>query len=66
MKITDLERLMSKYRNNIVVKAIIRSRVCQYVYDHNLPRKTKQRLGNICGLKMIDSHSTVIAQRNKK
>jgi hypothetical protein len=66
MKITDLERLMSKYRNNIVVTSIIRSRVCQYVYDHNLPRQTKQRLGNICGLKMIDSHSSVIAQRNKK
>lgn len=66
MKITDLERLMSKYRKNIVVTSIIRSRVCQYVYDHNLSRQMKQKLGNICGLKMIDSHSSVIAQRNKK
>lgn len=66
MKISDLERLMSKYKNNIVVKSILRSRVCQYVYDHNLPRTTKQKLGAICGLKMIDSHSSQIAKMNKK
>lgn len=66
MKTSELEYLMGKYRNNIVVTNFLRARVRAYVYNHELSREKKQQLGQIAGMKMIDSHATALAKRNKR
>jgi hypothetical protein len=66
MKTSELEYLMGKYRNNIVVTNFLRARVRAYVYNHELSREKKQQFGQIAGMKMIDSHATALAKRNKQ
>lgn len=65
MKLSDLEYLMAKYKNNNVVTNFLRARVRAYVYNHELPREKKQQLGQIAGMKMIDTPAVTLAKRNK-
>lgn len=66
MKISELEYLMNKYKNNIVVTNFLRARVRAYVYNHELTREKKQQFGQIAGMQMIDSHAAALAKRNKR
>lgn len=66
MKISELEYLMNKYKNNIVVTNFLRARVRAYVYNHELTREKKQQFGQIAGMRMIDSHAAALAKRNKR
>lgn len=66
MKVSDLECLMEKYKNNNVVTNFLRARVRAYVYNHELPREKKQQFGQIARMQMIDSHAAALAQRNKR
>ena len=66
MKISELEHLMNKYKNNIVVTNFLRARVRAYVYNHELSREKKQQFGQIAKMKMVDSHAAALAKRNKR
>lgn len=66
MKKSELEYLMEKYKNNIVVTNFLRARVRAYVYNHELSREKKQQFGQIAKMKMIDSHAAALAKRNKR
>lgn len=66
MKISDLECLMRKYKDNVVVENFLRARVRAYVYNNQLPRERKQQLGAACGMKLIDNAAIIIAKKNRK
>ena len=65
MRDDDLEDIVKKYRNNPVVINIIRARVRNYVYTHNLPHDRMQRIGSITGMKLINTPSRLIARKNR-
>jgi hypothetical protein len=64
MKIKDLEELVSEYRNNPVVMKIIKLRVLNYVYNNYVKFDQCQKIGQVCGLKLIDS-PTILASSNR-
>lgn len=51
----ELDDIVKKYNNNIVVLNIIRARVRSYVYTHNLPYDKIQSIGAISGMQLLNS-----------
>lgn len=54
-RIENLKDMVKKNANNPVVMNLIQARVRHYVYHHDLPYDKKQQLGQISGLKLINS-----------
>ena len=65
LKDSDLQEIMTKYKNNPVVLNIVRARVRSYVYNHNLDFKRVQRLGDISGLVLLNSSSMALSKKQK-
>ena len=55
LKIDDLKNIMEKFKNNSVAKEIVRARVINYVYHNYVERDVRQRIGNICHFRFVDS-----------
>lgn len=60
---SELEDTIKKYKNNPVVLSILRARVRNYVYTHNLPFEKIQRVGSICGMQLLNTSARVILKR---
>lgn len=63
MKDTDLQEIMTKYKNNPVVLNIVRARVRSYVYNHNLDYSRIQRIGAISGLTLLNTPGLAISKK---
>jgi len=57
---SELEDIMKEYSNNPVVLSILRARVRNYVYTHNLPFEKIQRVGSICGMQLLNTPARVM------
>ena len=55
LKIADLEELVSEYRNNPVVMEIIKARVLNYLYNNLTNYSLRQKIGELCNLKLINN-----------
>lgn len=55
MKLSDLRDLVNEFAGNPVVMEIIRARVIRYVYHNQVDYSTRQSIGQICGLKLINN-----------
>lgn len=65
LKDSDLQEIISKYKNNPVVLNIVHARVRSYVYNHNLDFRRVQRLGDISGLLLLNSPSMALSKKQK-
>lgn len=50
----ELRNLYREFDGNPVAQQILRARALHYVYHNSVERSEKQRIGQICGLKLID------------
>ncbi len=55
MRLVDLESIVNEYRNNPVVMEIIKARVLNYVYNNYVDTSIRQKIGQICELKLINN-----------
>ena len=55
MHLNDLEALIHEFRNNPVATEIIKARVLNYVYNNYIDASNRQRIGELCNLKLIDN-----------
>lgn len=63
LRIKDLEELLLEYKNNPVVMEIIKARVLHYVYNNYIELSQRQKIGQLCGLKLINN--TEITTKSK-
>lgn len=66
MRLSDLERLMDEFKNNPVATEIIKARVLNYVYNNYVEPSVRQKIGNLCNLKLVDDagyYNRKIAQK---
>jgi hypothetical protein len=66
MRLSDLERLMDEFKNNPVATEIIKARVLNYVYNNYVESSVRQKIGNLCNLKLVDDagyYNRKIAQK---
>ena len=54
MKLADLQKIINEYRDNPVVLEIIKARVISYVYNNYVDYGTRQKIGQLCQLKLVD------------
>lgn len=54
MSISELEELYDSFSNNPVAQQILRARAVHYVYHNTVGLADKQKIGNICKLKLVD------------
>ncbi|WP_334166632.1 metallophosphoesterase [Phocaeicola paurosaccharolyticus] len=64
LKITELEELYNSFSNNQVAKTILENIVRYYVYNNPTDYSMKQKIGQICNLKLINN-SEYIRQKDK-
>lgn len=50
----ELRDLYCEFEGNPVAQQVLRARALHYVYHNTVERSEKQRIGKICGLKLID------------
>lgn len=55
MHLNDLEALIHEFRNNPVATEIIKARVLNYVYNNYIDASNRQRIGELCNLKLVDN-----------
>lgn len=55
MQISDLERIVMEFKNNPVVMEIIKAIVLNYVYNNYVSSANRQKIGQICNLKLVDN-----------
>lgn len=55
MHLNDLEELIHEFRNNPVATEIIKARVLNYVYNNYIDASNRQRIGELCNLKLVDN-----------
>ena len=55
MSMSELESILSEFKNNPVAIEIIKYRVIKYVYNHHLPYDIRQKISSMCGLKLINN-----------
>lgn len=54
LKIVELEELANELKNNPVATHILKARVINYVYNNQVEYSIKQKIGKICGLRLIN------------
>ena len=54
MKLSDLQDIVSEYKDNPVVLEIVKARVISYVYNNFVDIGTRQKIGQLCNLKLVD------------
>lgn len=54
LNINELRNLYREFDGNPVAQQILRARALHYVYHNSVERSEKQKIGQICGLKLID------------
>lgn len=55
MSITELEELIREFSGNHLATHILKARVLKYVYNNTITYQKKQKIGQICGMKLINS-----------
>lgn len=55
MQISDLEHIVMEFKNNPVVMEIIKAMVLNYVYNNYVSSANRQKIGQICNLKLVDN-----------
>lgn len=55
MRLVDLQNIINEYRDNPVVLEIIKARVISYVYNNYVDYGTRQKIGQLCQLKLVDN-----------
>ncbi len=53
MKISDLAELYKDFEGNIVAQQILKARALHYIYHNTVDIRDKQRIGQICNMKLI-------------
>lgn len=66
MKLSDLKELVEEFKSNPVVLEIIKARVIRYVYHNHIDVSTRQQIGQICNLKLINDPRIARAQISAK
>lgn len=66
MKLSDLKALVEEFKGNPVVLEIIKARVIRYVYHNHIDVPTRQQIGHICNLKLINNPRIARAQVSAK
>ena len=54
MKLADLQDIVLEYKDNPVVLEIIKARVIYYVYNNYVDLGTRQKIGQLCNLRLVD------------
>lgn len=54
MKIKELNELYKDFEGNIVAQQILKARALHYVYHNTIDIRDKQRIGQICNMKLIN------------
>lgn len=54
MDLTELDSLMTEFEKNPVAQRILKARAISYVYNNNVAYIRKQKIGNICKLRLIN------------
>lgn len=54
MRINELEELYNEFKGNIVAQQILKARVLHYVYHNTVDFRDKQKIGQICNMKLIN------------
>jgi len=54
LNISELKDIVEEFKNNPVALEIIRSRVMSYVYHNSLTYEERQRIGNICHIRLVN------------
>ena len=66
MHIADLEKIVLEYKNNPVVMEIVEARVLHYVYNNYVDSTVRQKIGQLCQLKLVDNGVILNNYKNKK
>lgn len=66
MKLSDLKNVVEEFDRNPVVMEIIRARVIRYVYHNQIDYSTRQKIGQICHLKLINNPRITSSQISHK
>lgn len=55
LKVTELEDLIKEFSGNHLATHILKARALHYVYNNTVDYKQKQRIGQICNMKLLNS-----------
>ena len=55
MKLSDLQDIVNEFKDNPVALEIIKSRVISYVYNNYVDLGTRQKIGQLCNLRLVDN-----------
>lgn len=66
MHLADLEQIVLEYKNNPVVMEIVKARVLHYVYNNYVDSTVRQKIGQLCQLKLVDNGVILKNYKNKK
>lgn len=66
MHLADLEKIVLEYKNNPVVMEIVKARVLHYVYNNYVDSTVRQKIGQLCQLKLVDNGVILNNYKNKK
>lgn len=66
MHLADLEKIVLEYKNNPVVMEIVKARVLHYVYNNYVDSTVRQKIGQLCQLKLVDNGVILKNYKNKK
>lgn len=64
MNIEELEDLLREFSGNHLATHILKARVLKYVYNNTITYQQKQRIGQICGMKLVNS--AIISKEEKR
>lgn len=66
MNITELEDLIREFSGNHLAIHILKARVLKYVYNNTVTYQQKQKIGQICGMKLINSADILKEEKRSK
>ncbi len=55
LKVTELEDLIKEFSGNHLATHILKARALHYVYNNTVDYRKKQRIGQICNMKLLNS-----------
>lgn len=55
MRLAELQDIVNEYKDNPVVLEIIKARVISYVYNNYVDFSTRQKIGQLCKLRLVDN-----------
>lgn len=55
MRLSDLQDIVNEFKDNPVALEIIKSRVISYVYNNYVDLGTRQKIGQLCNLRLVDN-----------